>query len=88
MSFGVPRKLLSCLGISTFLWLAMPMSLWAQQACGSCATFGTPCTAGCQSHHCPPAFKYCVEGCAAHPLVMWLSASDLQPVRFAALGLL
>jgi hypothetical protein len=62
MSFGVHRKLLKCLGISAFLWLAMPTSLWAQQTCAPCASFGTPCAVGCQSHHCPPAFKYCVEG--------------------------
>ena len=62
MSFGGFRKLLSCLGISAFLWLAMPMSLWAQQSCAPCASFGTPCAVGCQTHHCPPAFKICSEG--------------------------
>jgi len=63
MSFGLFRKLRTCLGISAFLWLAMPTAAWAQQACAPCAaSFGTPCGAGCSTHPCPPAFKYTVEG--------------------------
>ena len=69
MSFGVLRKLLRCLGISAFLWLAMPSWSWAQQGSASCtASFGVPCGVGCQVHHCPPAYKYCVEG---PPRICW-----------------
>ncbi len=62
MSFGVFRKLLSCLGVSAFLWLGLPTAVWAQQGCAPCATFGMPCAVGCQTHHCPPAYKHCYEG--------------------------
>jgi hypothetical protein len=69
MSFGMLRKLLRCLGISAFLWLAMPSWSWAQQGSASCvASFGVPCGVGCQSHHCPPPYKYCVEG---PPRICW-----------------
>jgi hypothetical protein len=69
MSFGLFRKLLSCLGISALLWLAMPTVGRAQQTCAPCAaSFGTPCGAGCQTNHCPPAFRYTVEG---PPRIHW-----------------
>lgn len=68
MSLGVYRKLLSCLGISALLWLALPTAARAQQGCAPCATFGTPCAVGCQTHHCPPAYKHCYEGA---PHIHW-----------------
>jgi hypothetical protein len=70
MSFGVFRKLLSCLGISAFLWLALPTLAWAQPSCAPCAAqFGTPCATPCAtSHHCPPAFHYRPEGA---PNICW-----------------
>jgi hypothetical protein len=55
------RKSLSCLGISALLWLATPALGWAQVGF-PCASFGTPCAAGCQTHHCPPAYQHCSEG--------------------------
>lgn len=61
MSFGPFRKLLSCLGVSAFLWLAMPAVALAQSGF-QCATFGAPCAVGCHRTHCPPAFKHCYEG--------------------------
>jgi hypothetical protein len=68
MSFGLYRRLLSWLGISAFLWLATPSLIWAQPGSGPCATFGVPCAVGCESHHCPPAYKYTVEGA---PRIHW-----------------
>lgn len=69
MAFGGYRKLLGCVGILAFSWLALPTTLWAQPGCAPCAaTFGTPCAVGCQTHHCPPPFKYCYEG---PPRVHW-----------------
>ena len=64
MSFRVVGKLLRALGASAFLWFAMPTVSWAQQFCAPCAmpSFGTPCAAPCQTHHCPPAYRHCFEG--------------------------
>jgi hypothetical protein len=61
MSFFGSRRRAGCFGILALLWLALPTPTWAQTSCGPCATFGTPCAVGCQTHHCPPAFKYCQE---------------------------
>lgn len=33
-----------------------------------CATFGVPCGQGCQTHHCPPHYKHCMEG---PPRIHW-----------------
>src|ERR1700692_4181373 len=65
MAFGLYRKMLSCFGVSAFLWLALPTAAWAQ-GCG--VQFGTPCAAGCESHHCPPPFQYTYEG---GPRIHW-----------------
>jgi hypothetical protein len=68
MSFGLYRKLLSCLGVSAFVWLATPAAGWAQESCAPCAaTFGMPCAVGCKTH-CPPPFKYTYEGA---PRIHW-----------------
>ena len=69
MSFRVFGKLLRCLGISAFLWFALPSAGWAQTfgapiAVGGCATCGPTC----QTHHCPPAYKHCYEGA---PHIHW-----------------
>ena len=61
------RKPLSCLGISAFLWLAMP-ALASAQPGAPCASFGIPCVAPCNSHHCPPAYKHRYEGA---PHIHW-----------------
>lgn len=69
MSFRLVGKSLRCLGVAAFLWFAMPTVSWGQ-------TFGTPtaasncgtCGPTCQTHHCPPAFKYCYEGA---PHIHW-----------------
>src|SRR5437870_6230862 len=59
MSSRVSCKLLSCLGISAFLWLALPTAGWAQ-------TFGVPYAAGCAPacgrEHCPPHYHVFVQG--------------------------
>jgi hypothetical protein len=68
MSLGLFRKLLRCFGVAAFLWLALPTAAWAQLGSGPCATFGTPCAVGCAIGHCPPAFKYTVEG---PPRIHW-----------------
>lgn len=69
MAFRGIRKLLTGLCASAALWLALPAAAWAQQNCAPCAaTFGVPCGVGCQTHHCPPAFKYCYEGA---PHIHW-----------------
>ena len=69
MSFGVIRKKLKCLGISGFLLLALPSLSGAQQGCAHVGvSFGVPCGVGCNNHHCPPPYKYCVEG---PPRICW-----------------
>jgi hypothetical protein len=61
MSLRTIVKLLRSIGLLTILTFALPSLGYAQQ-------FGTPTCAGsdcghsCQTHHCPPAFKYCFEG--------------------------
>ena len=67
MSFGPYRKLLRCLGVAAFLWLTLP-TLGRAQGCAPFATFGTPCAVGCQTHHCPPHYKHCMEGA---PRICW-----------------
>jgi hypothetical protein len=50
----------SCL--AAVLWLALPASSRAQ-SCATCPTGGGyNCGGCCQTHHCPPAFKWCHEG--------------------------
>jgi hypothetical protein len=72
MSLRSLGKLLGCVGLSAFLWSALPAWGWAQSfgapvaasACGSCG----PCASFCQSFHCPPAYKHCYEGA---PHICW-----------------
>ncbi len=70
MFWGVANNWLKCLGISAFLWFAMPGLSSAQTfgtaigisgpSCGlSC---GPACGTSCNHRHCPPAFKHCQEG--------------------------
>ena len=68
MSFGMVQKWPTCLGISAFLWLALPAASWAQNGASCGVSFGVPCGVGCESHHCPPAFKYRYEG---PPRIHW-----------------
>jgi hypothetical protein len=65
MSFGLFGRLPQWLGVSALLLAAMPGMGWAQYQNAPAATFGIPSCASCapcQTHHCPPAFKYCYEG--------------------------
>jgi hypothetical protein len=71
-TLSAPTRL-AWLGAPIVMWLALPLAGWAQQACGPRVTFGTPscgigCGTPCQTHHCPPAFKYCYEGA---PRIHW-----------------
>lgn len=71
MSLFVVGSRWKWLGLSAFLWFAMPTSGWAQVYAPSMGpTFGAPCAscAPCQTHHCPPAFKHCYEGA---PHIHW-----------------
>lgn len=69
MFFGVMSKWRGCLGISAFLWLALPSAGWAQQFCAPCAApAGVSCGISGPSHHCPPAFQYRYEGA---PRIHW-----------------
>jgi len=68
MSFRSIGKMLGCLGLTAFLWSALPTFCWAQQ-------FGTPvaascnsCGTSCQWLHCPPSYKHCYEGA---PHIHW-----------------
>ncbi len=63
MSFRVAGNLFRYVGLSAIVWLAAPTMGWSQTfGFPTAAGCGTSCGPACQTHHCPPAYKHCMEG--------------------------